>query len=356
MALSGGHWLDLAEVKKLTSATYIPGVIDEDIKRGNPFTLFPLAQANHTGSSIKWLRSGVTPQGDVVNYAGASGATRVWTDSVTYVAKEIELRSCNLSRLLNKFDPAIYGTWTNYEDQMLLEMMDGIKKAMGDKMIYDDYTYSYSPQSGSEPMDGLHAIAAEQYGSNWDIDEGEGALSIANLKQLIREMKHGIDFFLVPFWLPDRISDAMQQTGWASLISTTAGTMGSFVQSLDSFGKPVMSFAGIPLIPSDFLVAEQANTGISTTARAKYSSGTAQYSIFAIKLGTGSLMARDPGIKLAFGQTEEDGDFFNLEYFSQLETRVNTKGMGISAHTAFINGSSMAVGRIWDITDAAITA
>jgi hypothetical protein len=351
MALSGGHWSTLAEAKKLTQSMLIPGVIDEDIKRGNPFAMLPLAQANHTGSSIKWLRSNATATGDVKNFT--RGALRTWTESVTYTEVETELRSCNLSRLLDKFNPAIYGTFNNYEEIVLSEMLDAMKKNMGDKIIYDDYTYD---DEGLQ-MDGLHALAAENYGTKLDIDEREGPLSLANMKQLIREMKHGIDFFLVPFWLPDRMADALQQAGFAGLATTSAGSLGTITMTKDDFGKPLYQFSGIPLIPTDFLVPENANTGIPAKARTKNTTGTGNmYSIFAIKLGQGNLTARDPGLKLAFGQTENDGDMLNLEYWDKLETHIGTKGMSITAHTCLINGSSMCVGRIWDVTDAAITA
>jgi hypothetical protein len=35
---------------------------------------------------------------------------------------------------------------------------------------------------------------------------------------------------------------------------------------------------------------------------------------------------------------------------------VNTKGMSKTAYTQMVNGSKYAVGRIWDITNAPITA
>ena len=41
MALSGGHWSTLAEVLKATMPTLIPGVVDEDVKRGNPVDIMP---------------------------------------------------------------------------------------------------------------------------------------------------------------------------------------------------------------------------------------------------------------------------------------------------------------------------
>ncbi len=60
MALSGGHWSTLAELLKATQPTLIPGVVDEDVKRGNPVDIFPFAQANHTGDYIQWLREDTT--------------------------------------------------------------------------------------------------------------------------------------------------------------------------------------------------------------------------------------------------------------------------------------------------------
>ena len=39
MADSGGHWKTLAEARKLTDSTKIPGVFETDIKKGNPAEL-----------------------------------------------------------------------------------------------------------------------------------------------------------------------------------------------------------------------------------------------------------------------------------------------------------------------------
>ena len=60
MADSGGHWKNLVEAQKLTQATKIPGVFEEDIKRVNPLDRTPVAQAAHTGRRIEWLRSLLT--------------------------------------------------------------------------------------------------------------------------------------------------------------------------------------------------------------------------------------------------------------------------------------------------------
>lgn len=351
MAESGGHWLNIAEAEKLTQSTLLPGVVDEDIKRGNPYALLPLVQANHTGTSIKWLRSNVTCQGDIVNIS--RGTTRTWTESVTYAAQEAILRGCNISRTLDKYIPSIYGTFNDYEEVVFKEMQDAMKKEIGDKVFYDDFTYDAS----SMQMDGLHAIAAESYGQVWDIDAAETALSLNSWRILLDEMKQGVDFWLAPFFVPRRLSAAREEKGFVGLATATAGNLGYITQMPNQWGEPQMFFGGKPIISSDFLVAEQVNTGLGSDARAKYTSGTKQYSIFGIKLGSKGLGEVDPGLRLAFGRMEDDDqvDFMSLEYFKQLETLVNTKGMSLTAFTALLPGSAMCVGRIFDFTDAAIT-
>jgi len=348
MALSGGHWDTLAELKKTTVSTLVPGSVEEDVKNGNPLELLPLVQANHTGKSIKWLRESVTAEDDVATI-GRGGQTGI-TESITYTEKERELRTRYLYRKLDKFTPGIYDNVNEYEEMVLDEMMRSIKKALGDGLIYDDYTYD----SNSLQMDGLHAIAAESYGENWDIDMGETALSLKTWRNLYDEMKHGVDFWLAPYEIAAWVDAAFQYKGLAGLATATAGTMGMISWGVNQVGEPVTYFAGKPIIRSHFLVAEQANTGLGSDARAKYSSGTRMYSIFGIKLGTGSLKQADPGLKLAFGMTEQDGQFFNLEYFDKHPDYI-AKAFRLSSNTNLLAGSAMCVGRIFDITNAAVT-
>jgi hypothetical protein len=323
-------------------------MVDENVKRGNPITLLPLASLNGSGTSFKWLRKTDDASGDVVNITPTSKTTRVWTDSSTYTLKDAELRGCNISRLLNKFVASVYQTFNNYENTVADEMDIALLNALGDKLIYDDETYG--GQTALE-MDGLHARAAENYGEDWDIDEGEGALSIANLRQMIDEMKFGCDFILTPTWFPRRLGAMLQEAGIASWVGP-----GQFSWTPNQFGQRVFTFDGIPIIPTDFLVAEQANTGISTSARAKYTSGTKMYSIFGVKKGVPNITSPDPGLKVIYGNVDNASDFSNLEYFEKLESMVNTKGMSKTAYTQMVNGSKYAVGRIWDITNAAFTA
>lgn len=347
-ALSGGHWSTLAEVLKATQPTLIPGVVDEDVKRGNPVDILPFAQANHTGEYIQWLREDVTAEDDVADI-GIGGAT-AFTEGITYSAQQATLRICYLQRKLDKYVPAIHQTINNYEQMLLEEMMRGITKKLGKKIIYDDYTYDGTNLS----MDGLHAWAAVNYGQAWDIDGAETALALEDMRILSDEMKHGFDFWLMPFCLARQIDRVYREMGIVALAHATAGPLGLISYDVNSAGGRTTLFDGKPIIRTDFLVAEEGDTGRGTTSansRAVHSTDTAQYSIFAIKLGVGNLAQEDPGVKVAFGKTESDGEFFNLEYFEKLVNYIG-KAMRLAAYTELVVGSKYAIGRIMDVPNS----
>lgn len=348
-ALSGGHWSTLAEVLKATQPTLIPGVVDEDVKRGNPVDILPFAQANHTGESIQWLREDTTAEDDVADI-GIGGGT-AFTESITYSKQEAILRICYLQRKMDKYVPAIHQTVNNYEEMLLEEMMRGVVKRLGAKIIYDDYTYDGTGLS----MDGLHAQAAVNYGEAWDIDGDETALALEDMRILSDEMRHGVDFWLMKFNIARQIDRVYREQGIAALKADTAGALGLISHEVNSAGGRTTLFDNKPIIRTDFLVAEEGDTGRGTTsgdARAPWTDGIAQYSIFGIKLGMGSLASEDPGVKVAFGKTETDGEFFNLEHFDKLENWIG-KALRLSVYTELMVGSKFGLGRIIDIPNSA---
>lgn len=352
MALSGGYYSTLAEVLKATTPTLIKGVVDENYKRGNPVDIVPFVQANHTGEYIRWLRESATLEDSVADI-GPGGST-VFSEGATFNAQTAVLRICYLMTKLDKYDNAIWQTVNDYEQMALDGMMRDITKKLGKKIIYDDYTYDGTGLS----MDGLHAWAATNWGQDWDIDEGEGALALEHMRIISDELKHGFDFWLMPFCLARQIDRVYREMGIADLKSATAGALGLIGYAINEAGGRTLTFDNKPIIRSDFMVAEQMNTGQGTTsanARAVYSSDTKAYSLFAIKLGEATLQEIDPGVKVAFGKTEADGEFFNVEYFDKLENWIG-KAMRLAAYTNLIVGSKYAIGRITDITNAAPTA
>lgn len=351
-ALSGGYWNNLAEVLKATTPTLIPGVVDENYKRGNPVDILGFVQANHTGEYIRWLRESVNLEDSVADI-GQGGAT-VFSEGATFSAQTAVLRICYLMTKIDSYDNAIWQTQNDYERMALEGMMRDITKKLGDKIIYDDYTYDGTGLS----MDGLHAWAAVNWGEDWDIDEGQGALALENMRIISDELKHGFDFWLMPFCLARQIDRVYREMGIAALKGDTAGALGLINYGLNEAGGRTLTFDNKPIIRSDFMLAEQVNTGQGTAsadARAKYSSGTKYYSIFAIKLGATTLGSIDPGVKVAFGKTEADGAFFNLEYIEKMTGYIG-KALRLAAYTNLIVGSKYGIGRITDITNAQPTA
>lgn len=350
--LSGGYWNNLAEVLKATTPTLIPGVVDDNAKRGNPVDIIGFVQANHTGEYIRWLREATNLEDSVADI-GQGGQT-VFSEGATFDAQQAVLRIAYIMTKLDKYDNAIWQTVNDYERLMLEGNMRDLTKKLGSKIIYDDFTYDGTGLS----MDGLHAWAATQWGQAWDIDEGEGALALENMRIISDELRHGFDYWLMPFPLARQIDRVYRELGIAALAAATAGALGLIGYGTNEAGGRTLMFDNKPIIRSDFMVAEQVNTGQGTTsgnARAVYSSGTKMYSIFAVKLGMTTLGEIDPGVKVAFGKTETDGEFFNLEYFDKLEGYIG-RAMRLASYTNLIVGSKWGLGRITDITNAAPTA
>lgn len=362
MASSGGHWKDLTEVEKLTQSTKIPGVFEEDVKANNPLERLPVAQAAGTGLKIEWLRELTTTETAVAEIA--IGGQLSWAADITYTEVESTLRITYLQRKLDHFVQGIYGTYNNYKAQVLLEMEKGLKRRAGDRLIYADTTYGGTPTQ----FDGIHALAAER-GAPWtlgctagesplNMDMASTPLSLLYLRTLITSMKFGCDEIWVPQEIGIRLDQAYEERG------LMAGSLGGYVQlqgvmslltrGINEIGMPILYFMGKPIIRTDYLVQEEDGTGTGSTsnARGKYSTEIA-YSIFCVKYG--NVMEQEPGICYAFGGTEGVGDFYKLVLFPNLED-FDAMGMRMINYGTILLGSTLCLGRIFDITDGAIVA
>ena len=347
MADSGGHWSTLAEAQKLTMSSLIPGVFETDIKRNNPLDRFPVAQAANSGKSIIWNREAATDEAAVVN--ANQGQQTVWSEDVTYTQAEETLKAKYIQRKLDRYNQVMYGNINNYRAQVLLEMEKAIKRKIGDAMVYDDATYGTALQ-----FNGLHALnAAVGSGSDLNIDNAEAGLSLANLRKLLDAMPHGVDEILAPYQIIRWLDAAYEEKGFVGLATGTAGNLGFVTRGINELGKRVLYWDGTPIIRTDYLVAEQANVGLTgTDLRAKHSSGDKQYSIFAVKYG--NVMERQPGVCLAFGGTDGLGDFYSLDFFEKLENFI-AQGFRMTSFIAMLMSTKHVLGRICDIEDVAVT-
>lgn len=356
MADSGGHWKTLEEAQKLTQSTKIPGVFEEDVKRVNPLERLPVAQASGTGLKIEWLREKTTAEDSVAE--AAQGDTLSWGDSIDYDEVESSLRYMYIQRKLDAFNQAIYGTYNDYEAISLLESEKGLKRKVGARIIYGDTTYGGAPTQ----FDGLHALAAER-GAPWagsgtnnklNMDMASGALSLQYLRVLLDAMKHGVDEVWIPGCLGIRLDAAYEEKGFVGLATGTAGSLALLTRGIDDLGKPILYFAGTPLVRTDYLVAEEDGTGTGGTAdeRGLYTS-TEAWSIFAVKFG--NVLNMEPGLTYGYGTAMSGGagDFYDLWHWPRLED-FNAGGIRLDTYGAVLLGSTLCLGRIFDITDAAI--
>ncbi len=341
MADSGGYWLNLAEAEKLTNNVLIPGVVEENIRRGGILQRFPLAQ--FMGTEMTWNRENTERLGRHTTIGGQL----TWTDNITYTQKTAKLANIYDQTPLDQFIASVHNTHNNYEAITLRGLRKGVVRRLEDQAIYGDLTF------GTNQFDGLHAWAEDgnptSDTSTTNIDEG-GALSLANLRSLEDEMKYGIDLLLMPFQIARRIDAYYQEVG-----STVSGrdAIGSFVWEKNDIGGRVPFWNGIEIVRSDYMVAEQAGTGEGSDAKAIYTSGTREYSILAIKFG--QIMEAEGGVTWGFGgDTHELGEFFKTVFFPNLEN-FNASGLRLVSYAGMGAGSSMAVGRIHGITDATVT-
>lgn len=350
MVDSGGHWANLSQLQKLTQSTLVPGVFEEDIKRENLVMRLPVVQAANTGKSIKWLRESVTAEAAVADIT--VGQQLAWSEDIEYDEVETALKISYLQRKLDKFVQSIYGNINNYEAQVLLEMKKGVMRKLGDKLVYNDITYG---PGGAKEFDGLHALAAEQTGTDLDIDNAEAGLSLYNLRKMIDAMKYGCDELWFPYQIARRLDAAYGEAGIKKTVSSSIrfSDIAMISYGWNEAGRRQMFWDGIPIIRTDYLVAEWENTGDGSSLRAKYvATGDKQYSIFGVKRG--NVIAREPGLGMGFGGTN-DTEFFGLDYFPKLEDYL-AAGMRLYAFVAPLLASTLCLGRIFDIEDVAVTA
>lgn len=349
MADAGGHFANLAEAEKLSLQDRIPGVVEEDMRVGGLAALLPTSQ--FVGTKTEWNREKTIPTA----LRAGRGTQMLWQDASEYDLLERQLKTSYIQTPLDKYVESIYGTRTNYAVQQLQEDRKALMQLIESDLIYGSGQLAGSPDEphGIHALAGLYgeAGAGDMSTNALNIDEGEGALSLANMRSIMDDMRAGIDFWLFPKVIATRMDQMLQEGG----ISSFAG-MGQITMGADETGRHLTSFGGIPIIRSDYLVAENANTGTDgTTARTKLTAGaTANYSIFAVKAGS-LANANNPGLSFAFGNSGEQGRFIKTDVFDKLEN-FNAGGLRQVAYYNLADGSSLALGRIYDITNAAVTA
>ena len=342
-----GHWNALSDAQELTQSMLLKGVVRTVIESGHLVPMMPIKQI--TGKDILYNREDSWTASDGADFA-AIRQQLSWSSAVTYTPVTVALKRIYRQDPLDNFVMDTYGNINDYRSVAIEQLTKRLVRFLEDRTIYGDLTYPLA----TEEFDGLHALAQENSG-NLDIDEGEGALSLMNLRKAITAMKVNTlgkanMVILVPPAIGDRIDAGYAESGLVRT-NVTHQMLQATIPGVGQAGQEITFFRGVPIVRSDFLVAEQANTGVGSNARAKNSSGTAQYSVFIVRFG----QTEDGGLSMGVGGGERGVDgMFRRTHYDKLED-YDSEGERLTTYMAPLLGAGNSLARIYDITDAEVT-
>ena len=348
-----GHYANLQEAEKLTESYLIGGLVQEYIKNGGILGLtspgLPVAQ--FSGLDVSWNREKNLP---TASFVDPIGAILTWQSGQDFDKLTRRLRSIYIQTYLDNYLPEVYQTKNNYRAIQLLADSRAMIERFERSFIYG---HQASSAEGLE-FDGLHTIASRyplnRDNETLDINMDQDPLSLHRLRVLTDHMKHGIDYLIMPKALARRFDEYAQEGGVR--IDNTQTLVGRMSYGPDEFGRKVSYWDNIPIIRSDYMLPEIGETGeTDATRRAVESSASgAYYSILAVKFG--QVYEAQPGVTLAWGNNGGgNGELWKTVVFDKFEDR-DAEGIRLVSHMSLLDGSTMAVGRIYDIADAPLAA
>ena len=358
-----GHWDSLGEAQKLSQNMKLSGVIETVIEGGQLIAKLPVKQIS--GLALEYNREvGWDPE-DGANFYDI-GDPIVMSKDVEYTKVTTKLSRIIRQDPLDKFIGATYGNINDYRALLMMQATKRVTRFAEYMYIYgntdNDNTISGTTAAGTvlnavnnndQEFDGLHALALS---SGKNIDEGEAGLSLGNMRRMLDLCKVRPDqagsagvFWLFPETIHRRLSQAYMELGIDTGSTNVRTNAGLITQTINDAGRRVMAFDGIPIITSDYLTKEGANTGVSGTVYRTQPSGGTQYSVFLIRPG----QTEDGGLSTLFGGSGGLGELMEHESFEKMENY--DAGMErMKAYVAPALGAKHSLGRIYDIEDVAV--
>lgn len=353
-----GHWANLAEAQKLTQSVLLSGVIDTVIQEGQLLPMMGVKMLR--GKSLLYNREKSFTAGTASNFRSIHEQIP-WTADVEYDQVEVALKIISEARAVDKFISATYSNINDYEATVMQEVIKRVVYFVEDRLLYGDTTYT-----NTKEFDGLHAInagletptnAGADAEDKVNINGGEVVLSLSDVRRLLDACRvdqlgrNNVALLMGPV-LARRFDQAYQEAGF--VLSGVTVSQSSYTIGARELGGRISFFDGIPIIRTNFLGAEVANTGTgsSSDARGKFVTGTRNYSLFVVRFGN----TEDGGLEMLFGDPGvNDGEFkpFFHERFDKLEDYL-AGGHRISGFMAPALGAPQGLGRIFDITDGPI--
>ena len=329
-----GHWKSLEEANKLQQSVLLAGIVQEIYEQGEILPKFPVLGIDSI--SIEWNREKTLPSADYYSV----GEPIPWTADVEYAEKTtFSLKSVVRQDVLDKMMAKNYRNPNDYKAVMLSQLRKGCMHTIEDGLIYNQ------PALYPKQFYGLHSLCQ----SSMAVDGGETALSLIKLRRMINSVKPKPNLLLMSTVLADRFD-------FAAKFGINSGSTNSWIQSgmigtSNELGGQITTFDGIPIQRSDYMVAEQANTGVfAGNQRLKFANGTSQYSIIAVRFG----QIEDGGVCLVLGADTGGPNFFDVIEFDNLED-YNAGGLRLVAYCGLAQGSTKSLAVMYDVTDAALT-
>ncbi len=349
-----GHWDTLADAQELVQSMLLEGVVEQVIETGHLLKRLPVKQI--TGKDLLYNRE------DTWNAQEGAGFYDIreqipWTSDVTYTPVTVPLKRIARQDPIDLFVRETYTEPNDYRALMIQQLTKRMVRFMEHQLIYGDVTFG-----GAKQYDGFHAMAEESDDANNELDIDEaGALSLMNLRIMLDAMH--VDqqdptegdtgranvVILVPKVMGRRIDAGYQEAGLVRSSVTHSPSQIQFAQT--EAGVRISFFDGIPILRTGFMQAEQAGTGEGSDAKALYTSGTREYSIFVVRFG----QTEDGGMSWLFGGPGMGtGEFMKHVTFDNLED-YDSGGERMVSYGAPALGAIHSIGRIHGITDAEIT-
>ncbi|KKL90012.1 hypothetical protein LCGC14_1908950 [marine sediment metagenome] len=357
MAEIVGQWTTLAEAEKLTQSVLMQGIVETVIEEGEILPMMPVKQLS--GKSLLYNRENSFNAEDGADFYDI-GEQIPWVGDQAGTQVEASLKRIARQSALDNF---IALTYNNINDYRAIKAQDVAKKVtrFAEHMtLYGDTTFG-----GVKQFDGLHALSAEFesstavasiVGDEVNIDNGNAVVALSTLRFMLDSVKadkKGRDqvVILMPKIIGRRFDAAYQEAGFVR--SNVTIDMANLNIGAKEIGGRIMFFDGVPIIRSTYLQAEQANTGDGSDARALYSSGTRNYSIFILRFGA----LEDGGLEMLFGDpAAQPNQFlpFARTPFDKLEN-YDAGGERLVSYMAPALGAGYSLARLWDVVDGAIT-
>ncbi len=358
-----GHWISLTEAQKATQGVLLQGVVETVIEAGGLLPMLPVRQMD--GQDITYDRE--------VAWDPEDGAQSIdqeeqlgWTSDVSYTQKTVALKIIARQDRLDRFKA---NTYSNINDYRSLLVQEVTKRAMR----YANHLAIYGDIDGdAKQFDGIHTLNKDETqdiasgsadDTSLNIDMEEGALALSTLRLLLNNCKVdqiGRDkvAIFVNRQIATRFDAAFQEA--ALVRSGVTHSLAQIMFGSTEIGGQIPFFDGVPVIRTDFLRAEQANSGIDVGAskRALHTSGDKQYSLFVVRMDS----IESGGLEAIFGDPAapgttavSEGEFkgFARESFATLENYI-AGGERIYSFISMALGAAHSLGRIFDIENVPI--